>query len=999
MESPAAGGSATAGAAGGGRAPVKRSFLPPFADERNRQLDKEIRELEAQLEQANVGVEENREHIKVLAEHLDAVRLEIKHAQGHLTARTQEVATEGHLRELSSREAGRLRAEAAKLARQRGEQEQRATALQAEVLTAQERLDQYKLLMNWNQEELEQWGAAAKAKEDDALALERYHRADETRVKELGMALERVTREAAAAARELDEEITETRAAQGALGKAADDFRRLHAERQELLAQWEAVLAAVTRRDAEIRAAGEALAERRAEMAALRGELASAAAALEGQAAACATQRKQIAARERGNKRAYDTFAAEQSVAAEAEDALDLLTNDAAHVAEQAAQQGAANGHLRADVARRAVALEMAQQDLAATRRRLEQEGAAVDSMQARLEELEGLRQQERAKADALDKQLAALAKQQFRAAQELHTAQEEQRRLEGELGGARAQGRSLSHRLAQLEEHMVRQREVLYNVDFQLVQMERKVARAAGERTKDETEALNARIAALSTALEVARAEQAMLVEQVKRADDDHARALRANAVISKERAAVLDVMARLEVESDATARAAKAATKEKEERLVEVDVWKLEVRRLRGLLNSKSGEVTSLEHRKRSMELGMAERRSEVAVQMELMQGEARLLRDDLSRVTKELKERQLALEKLQAKHATLVLKGRGSEGEGLQSQAYYIVKAAQERQELSEEADALGAAVDKAEKECRALEATLQRVAACNQEMNQHYRFNASQELADQHAAAKAALEAAMQRLRERRGDEAAARASLEEAAARLANAQAEEAHVRRLVEDLEAQKAEAERQLAEQRERQARAAQRTDRLRRQLLAKRPSSGAGGPCGAGGSARPSTAGRLATIGALGTSSQPGTARGVPPVGAASLAYVEADVALALLRESTKGMVDALRALAAEHPELQVVQRIEAAAGVKLSAEGSARLGCAADGGSRANSVWGGSRPGTAARSSAAASARGSGSPSRPGSSASSCIAAATSRSAGSGASPAAKTVQLQL
>lgn len=52
---------------------------------------------------------------------------------------------------------------------------------------------------------------------------------------------------------------------------------------------------------------------------------------------------------------------------------------------------------------------------------------------------------------------------------------------------------------MARLEEKIVRQQEVLYNVDFQLVAMERRVARAAGQRTQDETEALNARIAALT--------------------------------------------------------------------------------------------------------------------------------------------------------------------------------------------------------------------------------------------------------------------------------------------------------------------------------------------------------------------------------------------------------------------------------------------------------------------------------------------------------------------
>ena len=46
--------------------------------------------------------------------------------------------------------------------------------------------------------------------------------------------------------------------------------------------------------------------------------------------------------------------------------------------------------------------------------------------------------------------------------------------------------------------------------------------------------------------------------------------------------------------------------------------------------------------------------------------VQGESRLLRDQVHRVTVELRERQLALTKLRSKHEALVLKGRGQEGE---------------------------------------------------------------------------------------------------------------------------------------------------------------------------------------------------------------------------------------------------------------------------------------------------------------------------------------------
>lgn len=72
-------------------------------------------------------------------------------AQARLTARTKEVETEKHLRELAERESGRLGKDAARLAEGRREAAQRATAMQAELLRGQEKLDQFRLVMNWNQ--------------------------------------------------------------------------------------------------------------------------------------------------------------------------------------------------------------------------------------------------------------------------------------------------------------------------------------------------------------------------------------------------------------------------------------------------------------------------------------------------------------------------------------------------------------------------------------------------------------------------------------------------------------------------------------------------------------------------------------------------------------------------------------------------------------------------------------------------------------------------------
>jgi len=54
-------------------------------------------------------------------------------------------------------------------------------------------MEQFKLEMNWNQEELEQWSLAAKQKEEDNLALEKYRRHDEIKIKELNLEIEKLT--------------------------------------------------------------------------------------------------------------------------------------------------------------------------------------------------------------------------------------------------------------------------------------------------------------------------------------------------------------------------------------------------------------------------------------------------------------------------------------------------------------------------------------------------------------------------------------------------------------------------------------------------------------------------------------------------------------------------------------------------------------------------------------------------------------------------------------
>lgn len=109
-------------------------------------------------------------------------------------------------------------------------------------------MDQFKLVMNWNQEEFAQWALAAKQKEEDNLALQQYQQQDEVRTRDMTMQLEKLSTQALRKRADLDAEVTETQAAQIELNKTAQDFRQLHTERQELVEQWDTAIAAMHRR-------------------------------------------------------------------------------------------------------------------------------------------------------------------------------------------------------------------------------------------------------------------------------------------------------------------------------------------------------------------------------------------------------------------------------------------------------------------------------------------------------------------------------------------------------------------------------------------------------------------------------------------------------------------------------------------------------------------------------------------------------------------------------
>lgn len=109
----------------------------------------------------------------MLQDHLKKVEVELKNTQGLLTKKNEEISSEKHMLHLTKRQCERTDTQIAKLKKTKIELQDRLNSIQAETFTGNEKLDQFKLEMNWNQDELEQWALASRQKEEDNLTLEK----------------------------------------------------------------------------------------------------------------------------------------------------------------------------------------------------------------------------------------------------------------------------------------------------------------------------------------------------------------------------------------------------------------------------------------------------------------------------------------------------------------------------------------------------------------------------------------------------------------------------------------------------------------------------------------------------------------------------------------------------------------------------------------------------------------------------------------------------------
>lgn len=356
----------------------------------------------------------------------------------------------------------------------------------------------------------------------------------------------------------------------------------------------------------------------------------------------------------------------------------------------------------------------------------------ALEGEQVRTKDKDALSSEaERAHGDVtnglrlVEKEMKTAKENLFKESQELYRLRAEEATTLGEISGAQSAIKNLQFQISRLDQERQRQQELLYAVDFQSQLMQRKVARVSGERTIEEQEEFKQRIEKLDKDLEEQKSLHTILSAQIKRQDAELKNANRILVGIKKDTEAMKGTMEELELQNTIMNRSVANVVKDKEESLMQHDILRLEVKRLRQQLNTKSESLYSLENRKQQLHISMEEREKEIEVHQEVLKAQLRSQEEERHKTAIELAERKQKIYNLKMKYENVLNKVKKESGEEARSQAYYVLKAAQDKEEMQRKGDELDDKIRRAEREIRALENTLGHLLTRNKKYKENFQ----------------------------------------------------------------------------------------------------------------------------------------------------------------------------------------------------------------------------------------------------------------------------------
>ncbi|XP_028611544.1 coiled-coil domain-containing protein 39 isoform X1 [Grammomys surdaster] len=700
-------------------------FAIPVANQENKILEEQLSKLHKEKSNLQDQLRDYEDRINSMSSHLKNVNQEFLFTQSLYKARENEIESEEHFKAIAERELGRVKNEIQLLEKEMANIRERKSDKENAIFKATQKLDGLKCQMNWDQQALEAWLEESAHKDSDSLTLQKYSQQDDNKIRALTLQLEKLTMECNEKRKLLDSELTETLSAQLELDKAAQDFRKIHAERQELIQQWENTIEQMQRRDQEIDNCALALARIKQEIREKEGVVREKIKFLENEVGNNIEYERRISVAERKVSKCRMDYQRHEANRSQLKDELDTLKTTLNRTSSDLEALRKNISKVKKDILDETMRLQKLKRHNEVVKHKLKMITEKTISIEEKATNMEDMLKEEEKGLKEVDVQLNIVKGVLFKKVQELQNEITKEKALVSEIEGTRSSLKHLNQRLHKLDFETLKQQEIMYSQDFYIQQVERRMSRLKGEINSEEKQALETKILELKKTLDERKSTLSLLEAQIKKLHNDLYFIKKSNGKNNDEKESLMNKISELNLFIDRSEKELSKAKAVKEDMMIKDNLLKLEVKRAREMLYSKAEEVLSLEKRKQQLCTAMEERVEEIKVHKAMLTSQIRYVDQQRQTVSSEFHERLSKIDKLKNRYEILTVVMLPPEGEEEKTQSYYVIKAAQEKEELQREGDSLDAKINKAEKEIYALQNTLQVLNSCNNNYKQSFK----------------------------------------------------------------------------------------------------------------------------------------------------------------------------------------------------------------------------------------------------------------------------------
>lgn len=311
----------------------------------------------------------------------------------------------------------------------------------------------------------------------------------------------------------------------------------------------------------------------------------------------------------------------------------------------------------------------------------------------------------------ASEKNIASLKQKMYKDSLKLAEFRKKEAELISDIHGVHKNIKNFSSKVSELETKRSRQDELLYNANFQLQQMEKKVSRGLGERSNEEQQKLLAKIDELEKEAASEKQKKVLITQQHRKLQAELRAWNKKCELTDAKYNETLRKIDDIDLEIYASEQSLKDTVSKREEAMVSHDITLLDVRRLRDALRSLLEDIIALKQQASEAHSSMRDKKDEALGRVEINMSQLRTRKEECHKTAIDVGRLKMALEKVELKYNTIMsINNAGKESDDYQSPELKLILAAQKRQELQEEGDKLDETIRKKEMEIRTMKKTL-------------------------------------------------------------------------------------------------------------------------------------------------------------------------------------------------------------------------------------------------------------------------------------------------